>query len=68
MTDSEYVTNAAWLRTAGRADAIDEVADAFERPSGAEAFWTERGRSGGRAMGRRSTAPLHRREGARLAG
>ena len=37
----EYVTNAAWLRTTGRPDSIDEVADQFERPTrGAEEFWT----------------------------
>lgn len=41
----DYVTHAAWLRTLGRADAIDEIADQFERrvapkaESGAEAFW-----------------------------
>lgn len=40
MTD--YVTKASWLRQIGRVDAIDEVADQFERPvaRGAEAFWT----------------------------
>ena len=40
MSD-DYVSNRAWLRPAGRPDAIDEVADAFERPSaaGSEAFW-----------------------------
>ena len=33
MTDDDsYVTNAAWLRLAGRVDHIDEVADQFERP------------------------------------
>jgi hypothetical protein len=37
-----YVTNGAWLSTASRADAIDEVADQFERPapSGADVFWS----------------------------
>jgi hypothetical protein len=35
-TESEpdtYVTHAGWLRTAGRVDLIDEVADSFERPT-----------------------------------
>ncbi|GAB2486873.1 hypothetical protein [Jatrophihabitans fulvus] len=37
---TEYVTNAAWLRTTGRPDAIDEIADAFERrPEPAEQAW-----------------------------
>lgn len=37
-----YVTNAAWLRQVGRVEAIDDVADGFERPAapGAEAFWS----------------------------
>jgi hypothetical protein len=33
MSDDSYVTNAAWLRTAGRVDLVDEIADQFERPS-----------------------------------
>jgi hypothetical protein len=37
----DYVTNDAWLHPSARADAIDEIADQFERPSGANAFWTE---------------------------
>jgi hypothetical protein len=37
MPEDSYVTNAAWLRTAGRVDLVDEVADQFERP--AEAGW-----------------------------
>jgi hypothetical protein len=41
MSDEDYVTNDAWLRTAARADAIDDIADQFERPAvGAEAFWS----------------------------
>ena len=36
----EYVTNDAWVRTVGRPDAIDDVADQFERPSGAARFWS----------------------------
>ena len=39
----DYVSNAAWHSTAGRSDAIDDVADQFERvaPSGAGAFWSD---------------------------
>ena len=33
MADDSYVTNAAWLRTAGRVDLVDEIADQFERPA-----------------------------------
>ncbi len=47
---SEYVSNAAWLEPPGRADTIDEVADQFERPSGAAEFWAavaRRAASGG---------------------
>jgi hypothetical protein len=32
----DYVTNDAWLHPSARADAIDEIADQFERP-----FWTD---------------------------
>jgi hypothetical protein len=32
MDSDSYVTQAGWLRTTGRVDAIDEVADQFERP------------------------------------
>ena len=36
MADSDgYVTNDTWVRTAGRPDAIDEVADQFERRAAA---------------------------------
>ena len=37
--DDAYVTQGAWLERAGRADAIDDVADQFER-GGADAFWS----------------------------
>ena len=39
MTD--YVTSQAWTTRPGRPDAIDEIADQFERPepSGLESFW-----------------------------
>ncbi|HEV7205589.1 MAG TPA: hypothetical protein VGN18_13350 [Jatrophihabitans sp.] len=45
-TPTDYVTNAAWLRALGRADAIDDIADQFERrvapaaESGAATFWS----------------------------
>lgn len=38
----DYVTNAAWLRLAGRVDHVDEIADQFERPAGAQDFWSAR--------------------------
>lgn len=41
MSDETYVTSAAWVARPGRADAIDEVADQFERPDGATRFWNE---------------------------
>ena len=43
MSDDSYVTNSAWRASAGRADAIDEIADQFERPStsGVESFWVQ---------------------------
>jgi hypothetical protein len=37
----DYVTNAAWRAGTARADTIDEIADQFERPSGADAFWND---------------------------
>ena len=37
----EYVSNAAWLAGDVRADAIDDIADQFERPTGAATFWNE---------------------------
>ena len=68
MADSdEYVTNHAWVRTVGRPDAIDEIADQFERHAATapadvmtvaaarerEARWPQRSR------GWRSIARLH---------
>jgi hypothetical protein len=43
MTDDTYVMNGAWLTPTGRPDAIDEIADQFERraPSGAAEFWDD---------------------------
>lgn len=73
MSDDEYVTNAAWVREVGRVDAIDDVADQFERPvaAGAEAFWTAaagvpwpRSSRGWRSMGRmHSQVAAHRLAG-----
>jgi hypothetical protein len=39
--NDDYVTQAAWHAPAARPDAIDEVADQFERPAaaGAQQFW-----------------------------
>lgn len=33
--DGTYVTRSEWVRPEGRPDAIDEIADQFERPGGA---------------------------------
>lgn len=77
MTDDSYatdpyVTNAAWLRQAARPDAIDEVADQFERPvaEGSTAFWTAedaapwpRSSRGWRSMERMHPRALERRAG-----
>ena len=41
MTSDEYVSNAGWLATTARPDTIDEIADQFERPSGAGTFWSD---------------------------
>ena len=51
VTDDNYVSQAAWLRSAGREDAIDDVADQFERPTGADAFWA--------SLDLRRTASIH---------
>jgi hypothetical protein len=32
MVDEAYVSATAWIRRAGRADHVDEIADQFERP------------------------------------
>jgi hypothetical protein len=71
MPDDSYVTNAAWLRQAARPDAIDEVADQFERPAdGAAAFWSgeeaapwPRSSRGWRSMERMHPRALERRAG-----
>ena len=71
MSD-DYVTNTAWVRPAGRPDAIDEVADQFERPAapGPEAFWQAdevarwpRAPRGWHAIEHRSARTLERRAG-----
>jgi hypothetical protein len=41
MTEGSYVTNGAWLSQPARDDSIDEIADQFERPAGAVAFWDD---------------------------
>ena len=43
MTDVSYVNHGAWLRAPVREDAIDDIADQFERPvqAGAEVFWSD---------------------------
>jgi hypothetical protein len=72
MSDEErYVSNAAWVRPAGRPDAIDEVADQFERPTedGRAAFWADEAPRwplaprGWRTLEYRVTAALERRAG-----
>jgi hypothetical protein len=40
MSEDGYVTKDAWLNTGGRPDTIDDIADQFERPSGAGAYWS----------------------------
>ena len=71
MSD-DYVSNAAWVRPAGRPDAIDEVADQFERRSevGRAAFWSAeeasrwpRSPRGWRAAHHRTARALERRVG-----
>jgi hypothetical protein len=71
MSD-DYVSNAAWVRPAGRPEAIDEVADQFERPAtaGSEAFWTAaetarwpRAPRGWRSVEHRTSRALERRAG-----
>ncbi|MGI8677366.1 MAG: hypothetical protein ACR2LX_01485 [Jatrophihabitans sp.] len=73
MSESHYITNAGWLRQAGRVDAIDDVADQFERPvaRGAEAFWSPhagirwpRSSRGWRSMARMHSPAVERRAGA----
>ena len=68
----DYVSNAAWVRPAGRPDAIDVVADQFERPAepGPEAFWNAestarwpRAPRGWRAVEHRTSRTLERRAG-----
>ena len=65
-----YVTNDSWLRVTGRPDAIDEIADQFERPApqGSAAFWTPGvvtawplSSRGWHSMSRMRTCPAERR-------
>ena len=72
MTDNSYVTNSAWVRQVGRPDAIDEVADQFERPAedGRAAFWSGGGsvRWPSSSGGWRSIDRMHSRAPERRAG
>jgi hypothetical protein len=61
MTD-DYVTNDAW-NTAARPDTIDEIADEFERPSGATAFWSDIGVRRAQRDMRLDPRPIERRAG-----
>jgi hypothetical protein len=70
--DNTYVTNAAWVRHVGRPDAVDDVADQFERPvaPGMTAFWSAdagnpwpRSSRGWRSMERMHARPMERRAG-----
>ena len=61
--DETWVTRSAWVRTLGRPDAIDEIADQFERPSdppsaAPEAAWSGPGWPQ-RPRGWAETSPLH---------
>jgi hypothetical protein len=72
MSDETYVTNTAWLRPVGRPEAIDGVADQFERPvtPTPESFWAAddairwpRGSRGWRSMERMHPRAAERRVG-----
>ena len=68
MTD-DFVNNGAWATPAGRPDAIDDVADQFERPvTGGEAFWSTAGAWPRSSRGWRSFDRLHPRTLERHAG
>jgi hypothetical protein len=72
MDQNEYVTNDAWVRSVGRPDAIDDIADQFERPVpavGMESFWSrERESWGSGPRARRSLQWMHPRSIERRAG
>jgi hypothetical protein len=72
MADESYVTNDAWVRQVGRPDAIDDLADQFERPvaEGMTSFWTvdagarwPRSPRGWRSMDRMHARSVERRAG-----
>jgi hypothetical protein len=71
MAEEQYVTNGAWVRAVGRPDAIDEIADQFERPvaAGMESFWSREQASrlnegrGRRSLQWMSPRPMERRAG-----
>jgi hypothetical protein len=66
---SDYVSNAAWIDPPARADAIDDVADQFERPVGEPAWVGEpalrwpRSSRGWRSRERMHARSLERRLG-----
>ena len=62
-TGDAYVTNGAWLSSATRADTIDEVADQFERPSGAQSFWSEVSQRRAERIARLTPRSIERRAG-----
>jgi hypothetical protein len=72
MAEEQYVTNDAWVRSVGRPDAIDEIADQFERPVvsiGMESFWSREQASwptesrGWRSLQWMQPRPMERRAG-----
>jgi hypothetical protein len=72
MAEEQYVTNDAWVRCVGRPDAIDEIADQFERPvpaPGMESFWSREQASwptaarGWRSLRWMNPRPMERRAG-----
>jgi hypothetical protein len=71
MAEQQYVTNDAWVRSVGRPDAIDDVADQFERPvaAGMESFWSREQSSWSTTLrGWRSRQWMHLRPMERRAG
>ena len=61
---TDYVTKAAWLANPSRPDAIDDIADQFERRQrGDEAFWTAVLAERAARVTRIAPRHLHRRVG-----
>jgi hypothetical protein len=71
MAELEYVTNDSWVRSVGRPDAIDDIADQFERPVavGMQSFWSREqaawpaGARGWRSLQWMNPRPMERRAG-----